>query len=188
MSPSRCVKFHRQMLLQQPLTDGMPKSSQAQFRFVSRKYCYTNGKKTSCPVAVLDVRIPMTNPFRSLNQRLVITTPSTADVNPVPIPIISPHNRENAQVVFIHPESPAPIANNVSAYTMTRLIPYSSIMAAAKGQQSPYKARLIANGKVVLIRSHPNAFSKGRISTPGAERTPADTKSVKNTTAIAIHP
>jgi len=57
----------------------------------------SHGRNTSCPVAVLAVRTPITSPRRAVNQRFATAAPSTVAASPDPAPTTNPHSTTNCQ-------------------------------------------------------------------------------------------
>ena len=57
----------------------------------------SSGRKTSWPVALLAVSIPVTSPRRSTNQRFAITAASVTPIAPVARPFATPQSRSSCQ-------------------------------------------------------------------------------------------
>ena len=85
-----------------------------------------NGRKTSCPVALLAVSSPVTSPRRLTNQRFAITAASVTPIAPVASPFATPQRRSSCQgaaICVVRVELTAIVA---SAITITRRIPKRS--------------------------------------------------------------
>ena len=59
------------------------------------------GRKSNWPVAFAPEKTPTTSPRRATNQRLATIAPSTSAVEPVAVPITTPHKAHNCQVLVI---------------------------------------------------------------------------------------
>ena len=92
-----------------------------------------SGRKSSWPVAVLAVRMPMTSPRRATNQRLAMVAASTSARAPVPIPTTTPQSRTSCQGARITVVSATPTVTAESDRSVTRRTPTRSISAAANG-------------------------------------------------------
>jgi hypothetical protein len=68
------------------------------------------GRNTSCPVAVLAVRMPMTRPRRAVNHRWTIVAPRTIAVVPVPSPTSTPQKSTSCHGVRIAVVRATPVA------------------------------------------------------------------------------
>ncbi|MEH2589158.1 hypothetical protein V1273_002997 [Bradyrhizobium sp. AZCC 1721] len=79
----------------------------------------SSGRKASCPVATLAVRMPTTRPRRATNQRAAIVAPSTSAVMPVPSPIITPHSSMSCQTCVIASDAARPETTISSASSVT---------------------------------------------------------------------
>jgi hypothetical protein len=66
--------------------------------------------------------------------------------------------------------SKTPTNNVVIAKIIIFFTPVTSINAAIKGPDIPYRRRLIAKANEIVERSHPNSASKGTINTPDDDR------------------
>ena len=78
-----------------------------------------SGRKASCPVATLAVRMPTTSPRRAANQRAAIVAPRTSAVMPVPSPITTPHSNTNCQTCVIASDATRPDTTMSSADSVT---------------------------------------------------------------------
>ncbi len=73
------------------------------------------------------------------------------------------------------------------ASVIVRRAPKRSITVAAKGPIAPKSRRLMPRAKEIVARDQWNSSSRGTISTPGVERTPAVTTVTANVTATMTH-
>ena len=82
----------------------------------------SSGRNTSCPVATLAVRIPITSPRRTANQRAATVAPSTSAVMPVPMPTTMPHSNIKCQIFVIASEatSAETTISNAESVTLRR--------------------------------------------------------------------
>ncbi|CAM5478862.1 hypothetical protein SGLAM104S_07343 [Streptomyces glaucescens] len=97
----------------------------------------SSGRKTSCPEADAAVRMPVTRPRRSVNQRLVTVAAKASAMEPLPRPTSTPQQSMSCQAAVIHTVSPEPSAITISATATTRRMPKRSIRAAANGAVRP---------------------------------------------------
>ena len=86
----------------------------------------SSGRKTSCPVALLAVSIPVTTPRRSTNQRFAMTAASVTPIAPVASPLATPQSRSSCHGLLICVVSVELIAIVPSAITITRRMPNRS--------------------------------------------------------------
>ncbi len=143
----------------------------------------SSGRKISWPDAEAAVRMPVTRPFRAVNQRLVTVAAKARAIEPLPRPTNRPQHSSSCHGAVIHTVRPDPSAITVSATATTRRMPKRSISAAAKGAVSPYSARLMEAAAPIVPRDHPNSWCSGSISSPGSERNAAAPMIVTNVTA-----
>lgn len=76
--------------------------------------------------------------------------------------------------------NPLPHATSTSAPATTRRMPSRSISAAANGEITPYRTRLIDTAAEIVDLDQPNSSCSGSISTLGAARNPAAPTSATN--------
>ena len=100
------------------------------------------GRKTSWPVAPAAVRMPVTRPRRSTNQRPVTVATSPIDMAPVPIPTTIPQHSTSCHDCVIQTGNRDPTLTRTSATAMTRWMPRRSMRAAENGAASPKRTRL----------------------------------------------
>ena len=95
---------------------------------------------------------------------------------PLPTPASTPQVATYCQVVVMKAESP--VETDISSRARVTVLrrPNEFISAAAKGPVRPYRKIPMPAASEIDARSQPNAFSSGRISTPGAARRPAAAK------------
>ena len=96
-----------------------------------------SGRKTSAPVAVLAVSIPIISPCRLANQRLTIAAPSTLATAPLPIPDSRPQVSRYCHGACIHRLPIVAAAISTSPPSIVRRMPSVIISAAANGPTSP---------------------------------------------------
>ena len=89
------------------------------------------------PAALAAVKIPITKPFRFINQRLATDAAKTRAIAPVPPPTMSPQRTAKCQGCEMYWVHHAPLPTIVSAHITTLRIPKRSMSAAAKGAVSP---------------------------------------------------
>lgn len=97
----------------------------------------STGRKISWPEAEAAVRMPVTRPLRSVNQRLVTVAAKASAIEPEPRPTSRPQQSSSCQAAVIHTVSPEPTAITVRATATTRRMPKRSIRAAANGAVRP---------------------------------------------------
>ena len=127
----------------------------------------TTGRKTSWPVALPAVRMPVTRPRRLTNQRCATVAAKTSAIDPVPSPIRTPQVSTSCQLACTNTREPGRRAATSTGRTaVTRRIPNRSISAAANGAVSPNSTRLTpdrerqgaaAPAELVLQRHHQHA-------------------------------
>ncbi len=83
----------------------------------------STGRKISCPEADAAVRMPLTSPRRSVNQRLVTVAAKASAMEPEPRPTSRPQHSRSCQAAVIHTVRPEPSAITVRAPATTRRIP-----------------------------------------------------------------
>ncbi len=143
----------------------------------------TTGRKTSWPVALPAVRIPVTRPRRRTNQRCATVAANTRAIDPVPRPISTPQVSTSCQLAATKTVSPDPAAISSSAAVVTRRIPKRSMRAAANGAVRPNRTRFTPTASESVPRDQPNSSWSGTIRTPGAARKPAAPSRATNATA-----
>ncbi len=143
----------------------------------------SSGRKMSCPVALLAVRMPMARPRRRVNQRFTTVAPSASAVMPVPTPTTKPQSRISCQGARMKAVSATPMATRSSAPIMVRRAPRYSTSAAENGPIRPKRIRFTDTAEEIVARSQPKAFSSGTMSTPGAARVAPATSSVRKVIA-----
>jgi hypothetical protein len=147
----------------------------------------TIGRNTSCPVAPPAVRMPITRPRRSTNQRFAIVAANTIAIEPVPSPISTPHVMSSWNDSVMNTVSPLPSATISSANVVTVRMPNLSMRAAANGAVSPYRSRLMLTAKDMTLVDHPNSSCSGTINAPGAARKPAAPMRATKAVAATSH-
>ena len=95
------------------------------------------GRNTSCPVAVLAVRTPMTRPRWAVNQRWTIVAPRTIAVAPVPSPTSTPQKSTSCHGVRIAVVRATPVATSARDAMTVRRMPTDCMNAAANGPTRP---------------------------------------------------
>lgn len=118
----------------------------------------SNGRKISWPEADAAVRMPLTSPRRSVNQRLVTVAANASAMEPEPRPTSSPQHSISCQAAVIHTVRPDPRAMTVRATATTRRMPKRSIRAAANGAVRPYSARLTETAAPIVPRDQSNPW------------------------------
>jgi hypothetical protein len=147
----------------------------------------TSGRKTSCPVALPAVRMPVTSPRDRVNHRLATVAAKTSAIEPVPRPTSTPQHRTSCQLAVMKTVSPLPAATTHSAVATTRRMPNCSMSAAANGAVSPNSSRLTLTARETVAVDQPNSSCSGRISTPGVARKPAEATSATKATPATHH-
>ncbi len=145
------------------------------------------GRKISCPEADAAVRMPVTRPRRSVNQRLVTVAAKASAIEPEPRPTSSPQHSSSCQAAVIHTVAPEPSAITARATATTRRMPKRSISAAANGAVRPYSARLTETAAPIVPRDQSNSSCSGSMSRPGSERKAAAPMIVTKVTAATNH-
>jgi hypothetical protein len=81
--------------------------------------------------------MPTTRPRRATNHRLATIAPNTRAIEPVAMPMTTPHSAQSCQgaVMTMVAKQPAPMSS--SAPTAVRRTPTRSSSAAANGAASP---------------------------------------------------
>src|SRR4051794_11198576 len=130
--------------------------------------------------------MPLTNPRRATNHRVVTVATSAIDIEPVPRPTRTPHSRISCQLCVMKTVSPLPAATNPSAAVTTGRMPKRSIRAAANGEVSPNSAMLTDIAAPIVPCDQPNWSCSGSSSTPGTERNPAAPSIVTKVTAATV--
>jgi len=92
----------------------------------------SSGRKMSCPVAVLAVRMPSASPRRATNQRLTIVAPSTSAAMPLPEPT-TPQRSTSCPGCLTSVASDTLAVRSVSAMIVVRLTPRRCMRAPANG-------------------------------------------------------
>ena len=95
------------------------------------------GRNTSWPVAVLAVRMPITRPRRSTNQRFTTAAASTTATKPEPVPTTTPQLSISCQVALIRVLAATTRASTASALSTVRRMPKRCMQAAANGPINP---------------------------------------------------
>src|SRR4051812_1892040 len=133
----------------------------------------TIGRNTSWPVAPPAVRMPITRPRRSTNQRFAIVAANTIAIEPVPRPISTPQVMSSWNDSVMNTVSPLPSDTISNATVVTVRMPNLSINAAANGAVRPYSRRLTLTASDMTLVDQPNSSCRGTNSAPGAARNPA---------------
>ncbi len=143
----------------------------------------TSGRKTSCPVALPAVRMPVTRPRRAVNHRLATVAAKTSAIEPVPTPTRTPQHATSCQLEVMRVVSALPSAMASSAVVTTRRIPKRSISAAANGAVRPKSSRLTETASETVEVLQPNSSCSGTMNTLGVARKPAAPTSTAKVTA-----
>ncbi len=148
----------------------------------------STGKNTSWPVALAAVSTPVTVPRRLTNQRAATVAATTSPIIPVPTPTPMPHVRISASGVVMRDVATVETTMIPRPKRIVLRIPIFCINAAANGPISPKSAMLIATATEIVAVVQPMSRSMGAMSTPGADRMPAEIKSTQNDSATMNQP
>jgi len=146
----------------------------------------SSGRKMSCPVALLAVRIPMARPRRAVNQRLTTVAPSASAIMPVPAPTTRPQSNMSCHALCMSAVSATPVATRRIAPIIVRRAPRYSTSAAEKGPMSPKSTRFRDTASEMVARLQPKCCSSGTMSTPGVARVAPATSRVAKVTPSTI--
>ena len=124
------------------------------------------GSRINWPVAVLAVSIPTASPLLFTNHLFAIYGLNTVRNNPDPRPMIIPQITISCHEYCILSVSRVPVNNVAIEIIIIFFKPSTSIKAAIKGPDIPYKNKPTAKAREITDLSQPNSFSNGSIKTP----------------------